>query len=254
MSDCLRLKLVEFALNMTIEDPSHDRAQDSLFDAERQIVRQALHREGAAEDEILAYLLPMERGPNSAVPFASVILAVGLPPRDTLSHRTARCQLALALETLAKAQRIHRLKMVVEPPPDSYLAGSAVLLGDHHFARAAQLVTQLGNPALLEAFAHVLKMASTQEVASLVAESCQELRTRAAITTFGIKCGAFLADILPAEVTRTVAAWRRLATSPHFVSPETAVANFLAEVPKHQKERWRVAASEYLDWPSGDSF
>ncbi len=233
---------------------SQDRAQDSLFDAERQIVRQAMHKEGLAEDEVLAYLLPTEQGPNSAVPFASIILAVGMPPRDTTGHRTARCQLAIALETLAKAQRIHRLKMVVETPPDSFMAGSAVLLGDHHFARAAQLVTQLGNPPLLEAFAHVLKMASTQEVASLVAESCQELRTRAAITTFGIQCGTFLSDIVPGEVTRTVAAWRVLATSSHLVTSETAVAKFLAEVPKHQIERWRVAAEEYLDWPLGDSF
>ncbi len=241
-------------LAMTCSDSPHpafsEQVPDLSFKTERQIVHQALQRERAAQDEVLARLLSMEPGLDAAAPFADVILAVGLPRQDTVSHRTARCQLAIALETLAQAQRIHRLEMGAESPSDLYLAGTVVLMGDHHFARAAQLVTQLANPALLEAFARVLKITSTQEVASLMAESQQELPTRAAITTCGIQCGAFLPDIDPAEVERTAAAWKALATPAQSISAEAALAAFLAEVPSHQRGRWRIAATEYLAQPA----
>ena len=227
-----------------------EQVPDLPFKTERQIVHQALQWERAAQDEVLARLLSMEQGLDSTAPFADVILAVGLPRQDTVSHRTARCQLAIALETLVKAQRVHRLEMGAESPSDLYWAGTVVLMGDHHFARAAQLVTQLANPALLEAFARVLKMASTQEVASLVAKSQQELSTRAAITICGIQCGAFLPDIDPAEVERTAAAWKVLATPSQSISAETAIAAFLAAVPSHQRGRWRIAATEYLAQPA----
>ncbi len=223
---------------------------DLAFKTERQIVRHALQQEWAAQDEVLAYLLPAAPGLDSTASFADVILAVGLPRKDTRGHRTTRCQLAIALETLAQAQRIHRLELAADSPSGVHLAGSVVLMGDHYFARAAQLVTQLANPALLEAFAHVLKMASTQEIASLVPVSPPALSPRAAITTCGIQCGAFLADIEPAEVQRTAAAWKVLATSAPSVSVESAVAAFLAGVPDHQRARWHIAATEYLARPA----
>lgn len=226
----------------------------SSFQEERQIVQQALLREQTNQDIILAYLVPMVQDLGTNLTYANVILAVGFPQRDTANLRAARCQLAIALESLALAQRIHRLKMVTERPSDTTQAGTAVLLGDHHFARAAQIVTQLANPPLLEAFAHVLKMASTQEVASLVAKSRQELLTRAAITTFGIQCGAFLSEIQSSEVAHTAAAWKELA-DPQRANPyEVAINHFLSQVPIHQKERWRTAADEYLAWNGDDSF
>ncbi len=220
-----------------------DPALDLPFKTERQIVHQALQREYSTQDEAFSYLFP---GLDATAPFADIILAVGLPRRDTMRHRTIRCQLAIALETLARAQCIHRFKVVADHPTNMDLVGIAVLMGDHHFARAAQLVTQLANPALLEAFAHVLKMASTQEIASLATGSMPEWSARAALTTYGIQCGTFLSDIDPVEVQRTAAAWQTLATSSYVISAESAIATFLAETPSHQRGRWRTAAMEYL--------
>lgn len=218
------------------------------------MVADAMQRERSGQDLILEYLAPRYMGLGEFRPYANVVLAAGFPRADSPVQRTARCQLAIALETLALAQRIHRLKMVTESPTDATLAGTAVLLGDHHFARAAQLVTQLANPPLLEAFAHVLKIASTQEVASLVAKSDQELETRAAITTFGIRCGAFLPNVEAAEVTCTATAWKKLADPHRRVPAESAVAEFLTKVPPHQRVRWHFAAEEYLAWPCKESF
>jgi len=223
---------------------------DLPFRTERQIVHQALQRERAAQDAVLTGLLPMEPDLAAAIPFADVVLAAGLPRQDTVRHRTARCQLAIALETLVQAQRIHRLEMTAGNSSDVYLAGTVVLMGDHHFARAAQLVTQLANPPLLEAFARVLKTASIQEVASLVAKSRPELSTRAAITICGIQCGAFLPDIDPAEVERTAAAGKVLAAPAPPISAAAAVAEFLTAVPRHQRGRWRIAVTEYLTRPA----
>lgn len=228
--------------------PALPLSPSQALDFELNLVHRGLEQEWETQDALLTYLLTLEQAATAHSLYASVILAVGLPEHDTPRTLAQRCQLAIALELLGTALQVHRLVLVEDGSPDSYLSGTAVLMGDHHFARSAQLVTQLGNPPLLDAFANVLKVASEQYVASLMVRTPEPFNVASVISSMGILCGAHLWEHQGLDLDAILKAWQDLALSVRNapVSGPSALAPLLAAVPQHQEVRWQACGIQYL--------
>lgn len=235
------------AMHMT-DSQSRTPATPALA-AEMSFVSQELARERRAQDELLARLLPVAQTPGPRLHYAGLILAIGLPRQDSTQALARRCQLALALELLCAALQTHRLLLATAPDASGYTDGAAVLMGDYNFARAAQLVTQLGNPSLLDAFANILKIASERFLASLT-EEARPFHAPSVIAPQGILCGAHLGAHGCQRPALVADAWRALACAEARAARARALAALLRVAPAHQAERWRACGLQAAPRPS----
>ncbi len=226
----------------------HGRTHTTDMDTELAIVRQVLHTELRSLDSLLAYLLPSSVLADSHLLYSRIILAIGLPQHDTWRALHQRCQLAIALELLGRALQIHHRMLVETAERDidiADIAGPVILIGDFYFARAAQLVTQLGNPLLLDAFAQVLKKVSEQHLGHKLRCRTQVFNAAAILSTYGIHCGAHLQVNL--DTAGIVRAWQQLSHAFPATAEPTADAlhPLLAATPPHQHDRWYACGAQY---------
>ena len=210
-------------------------------------VRQALDLELRSLDSLLSYLLPDSSFVTSHLLYTKIILAIGLPRHDTWRALHQRCQLAIALELLGNALQIHHQMLVETAETDIDLAGPFILIGDYYFARAAQLVTQLGNPPLLDAFAHILKMISEQLLGHKTLGKTHTFNAAAVLSTYGIRCGTHLRADVNLDADLIVQAWQRLAAKSSVVSQseEDSLHLLLRVTPPHQHSRWQACSTQY---------
>ena len=203
-------------------------AQGHTIEQELAFVRAGLDRELASIDAGLHYLLPKP---------------LRLPHPDCRRALVNRCQLAVALELLGIALEVHHQLLDPQADLDS-LEQSAILAGDYYFARSAQLVTQMRNPQLLDAFAEVLKQASEQHLAHLAESRVPGFETARVLGYHGILCGTWLRPELNLEGLAIAEAW--LATLPAKDSEacSRALPHALENiVPDQQRERWQFATT-----------
>lgn len=221
----------------------------STMEREIQIVRRALARELRSLDSLLAYLAPPRSAAELDLLYGQIILSVGCPGEEgpnTLAHR---CQLATALELLAAAILAHCAIAHATFAPASQLAGAAVLIGDFYFARAAQLVTQIGNPRLLDAFAHVLKIVSQEHLAHKSRGASTAYNAARELSFYGILCGAHLLPDGAVDTNAIAEAWQRLFNALTAAEDWQGPSDHLLRlVPEHQMPRWRTCAQIYAKW------
>ncbi len=212
------------------------------------IVRQALDTELQSLDSLLAYLLPDSVFVSSSLLYTKVILAIGLPQHDTWRALHQRCQLATALELLGNALQVHHRMLVETPVTEIDMAGPFILIGDFYFARAAQLVTQLGNPPLLDAFTYILKKVSEEHLGHKAAGATHPFNAAAVLSTYGIRCGAYLQETAPPAANPVVQTWQQLTHTHRGASVFAAEAAhpLLAVTPPHQHARWQICSAQYL--------
>ena len=210
------------------------------IEQELDFVRAGLDRELASIDGGLRYLLPKSLQFHGDLVCAPVILAIGLPHPDCRQALIDRCQLAVALELLGIALEVHQL--LLEPQADLHsLEQTAILTGDYYFARSAQLVTQMRNPQLLDAFAEVLKQASEQHLARMVESGDPRFETARVLGYHGILCGTCLRPELCLEGPAIAKAWLATLTAK---DPEAyGRAALQRVVPDQQRERWQFASN-----------
>ena len=217
-------------------------AHGHTIEQELAFVRAGLDWELESIDAGLHYLLPKPSRLRDKLVCAPVILAIGLPHPDCRRALANRCQLAVALELLGIALEVHH--QLLDPQADLALEQTAILAGDYYFARSAQLVTQMRNPQLLDAFAEVLKQASEQHLAHMAESLAPGFETARVLGYHGILCGTWLRPELNLEGPAIAEAW--LATLPA-QDPEScsrAHSHALeAIVPVQQRERWRFATA-----------
>ena len=217
-------------------------ASAHTIEQELGFVRSGLDRELASIDTGLRYLLPYLLQLRGELVCAPVILAIGLPHPDCHQALIDRCQLAVALELLGIALDVHH--QLLEPKDDlDALEQTAILAGDYYFARSAQLVTQMRNPPLLDAFAEVLKQASEQHLARLAEADHSRFETARVLGYHGILCGTWLRPELGLDGLAIAEAWLATLTGK---DPElcgsTGPDALQDVVPDQQRERWRFAA------------
>ena len=217
------------------------------METELAIVRQALDTELQSLDLLLAYLLPDAALVSSHLLYTKIILAIGLPQHDTWRGLHQRCQLAIALELLGNALQVHHQMLVETPAPETDMAGPYILIGDFYFARAAQLVTQLGNPPLLDAFAHILKKISEKHLEHKALGQTKAFNAAAVLSAYGIRCGAHLQADAHLDADRIVCAWQQLPHNPRVVVASGAETThpLLAVTPPHQHARWQTCSIQY---------
>lgn len=234
---------------MPMTDSQSRMSTSPALAAEMSLVGRELARERRAQDALLARLLPVAQTLEPRLHYAGIILAIGFPRPDSTQARARRCQLAIALELLCAALQTHRLLLAAEPDAaGGYTDGAAVLMGDYNFARAAQLVTQLGNPSLLDAFANILKIASEQFLASLT-EEARPFHAPSVIAPQGILCGAHLGAHGHQRPALVADAWRALAGAESRAARDKALAALLRVAPAHQAERWRACGLHAASLP-----
>lgn len=223
-----------------------DPAGLAALQNERGVVLSALAREWEGQDEVLTFLYPIDPDVADRFPYSDVVLAAGLPRRDQPAIMRARCQLAAALASLMRALNIHGSMAEAVDGTDQDRAGTAVLMGDYHFARAAQLVTQLGSPVLLEAFARVLKGSGVIELQRQLRATPRNVPDPMVTAALGIRCCGFLPGACAEEAARSAEAWLLLARQADCDLEERALAAFLDATPPHQRLRWRETAAACL--------
>ena len=216
---------------------------DHTIEQELGFVRIGLARELEAIDTGLRYLLPKPLQPHDALICAPAILAIGLPHPDCRQALVDRCQLAVALELLGIALAVHH--QLFDPQADlDALEQTAILAGDYYFARSAQLVTQMRNPPLLDAFAEVLKQASEQHLAHMTDTGSPGFEIVHVLGYHGILCGTWLRPEMKLEGRAIAEAWLALVTGSVPESCHRATFDALHRVvPDQQRERWRFATA-----------
>lgn len=227
---------------------TNGRAKSALahghnLEQELEFVRAGLDRELVSIDAGLHYLLPKPLWLRGKLVCAPVILAIGLPHPDCRRALVDRCQLAIALELLGIALEIHHQLLDPQADLDS-LEQTAILAGDYYFARSAQLVTQMRNPQLLDAFAEVLKQASEQHLAHMAVSRAPGFETARVLGYHGILCGTWLRPELNLDGLAIAEAWLATLAAQDPESCSRARAHALEDiVPDQQRERWRFVTT-----------
>lgn len=218
-------------------------AHDHTIEQELAFVRAGLDWELESIDAGLHYLLPKPLRLRGKLVCAPVILAIGLPHPDCRRALVNRCQLAVALELLGIALEVHH--QLLDPQADlDALEQTTILTGDYYFARSAQLVTQMRNPQLLDAFAEVLKQASEQHLAHMAESRAPGFETARVLGYHGILCGIWLRPELNLEGIAIAEAWLATLTAKASESYSRIGPHALEDiVPDQQRERWRFATA-----------